>query len=99
MNFISILRALDPDAVLYLYEPGQCLEEPKWSTTTFQLVTTCSPDDRRYKEMKKNGGILYYMPTWTLNELLLVGKHLRTHVHEPEVDFSETAIKERYFFL
>ena len=76
MNFVSILRALDPDAMLDLYEPEQCLEEPKWFTTTFQLVTTCLPDDRRYiRGDEKERRYLYYMPTWMLDGLLLVGKH------------------------
>ena len=51
----------------------------------------CSPDERHYTELKRHGSILYYMPTWTLDELLLLGKYLRTcNAHNLEVDFSET---------
>lgn len=91
----SILYVLDPNVTLYLYEPRDCLKEPPFAAIRLPIMMTCSPDERRYKEFKKHGASMYHMPTWTLDELLLLGKYLRTH-HKPEVDFSEAAIKERY---
>jgi len=32
-------------------------------------MMTCSPDEKCYKEMKKYGAVLYYMPNWMLDEL------------------------------
>ena len=90
-NPILLLKALDPNVTLYLYEPMDCLEKPHWNTNHLQLIMTCSPDEKRYKELKKKGGV---MPTWTLDELLLLGNHLLTKNGNQQVDFSEAAIKE-----
>ena len=49
----SIFDKLDQCATLYLYEPGARLMEPFHDSWHGQLIATCSPDERRYKEFEK----------------------------------------------
>ena len=52
----SILRMLDRCTTLYLYEPKDELKEPFYAACggrPIQIIATCSPDERRYKEFKK----------------------------------------------
>ena len=96
----SILRMLDRCTTLYLYEPKDKLEEPFYAASgarPVQIIATCSPDERRYKEFKKSGAIKFYMPCWTLNELQAVGAYMDSKYHEKlEVDFSPEAISDRF---
>ena len=73
----NILSDLHTDHILYLFEPGSSLENPKFEIFTGKIIATCSPDDKRYKEFKKKGAKIFYMPVWSLKELQLVG----TYVH------------------
>jgi len=59
-------------------------------------MMTCSPDSRRYKEFRKKGGVMYYMSTWKLKELLLVGRYFDEHHQKLDVSFSPEAINDRY---
>lgn len=48
-----LLSHLNPTVTLYLYEPGACLEGPHFFGNNFQIMMTCSPDSRHYKEFRK----------------------------------------------
>ena len=61
----SLLRYLDPSTTLYLFEPGSTLIHPFYELFTGKVIATCSPDERRYKELVKNGATMFYMPGWT----------------------------------
>ena len=92
-----LLRQLDQRATLYLYEPGSRLSGPFHDTYSGQIIATCSPDERRYKEFQKNGAIKFYMPCWTLDELQAVGAYIDSKCHEKlEVDFSPMAVSDRF---
>ena len=97
---LSILRMLHRCATLYLYEPQDKLEEPFYAASRarpVQIIATCSPDERRYKEFKKSGAMKFYIPCWTLNELQAVGAYMDSKYHEKlEVDFSPEAISDRF---
>jgi len=58
------------------------------------MITTCSPNARRYKEFVKNGADKFYMPVWTLEELQVAGEYIRSEC--PSIDFSSKAIEDRY---
>ena len=68
------LSCFDPRKTFYLYEPGSCFNEPHQVGLSIPTMCSASPDNRRYKEFCKNGGVKLYMPTWTLPELQAVGK-------------------------
>jgi len=69
--------------------------EPEFSS--LPTLVTVSPDESRYKEFHKNGGVKLYLPNWTLEELQTVGKHMRDIKSVPEgISYSSEAIQERY---
>ena len=74
------LRYFQRDAVLILVEPKDSLTEPE--VTGIQTILTCSPDRRHYKEFEKVGAAKVFMPVWTLDELQLVGAHIRCHASD-----------------
>ena len=77
----SILNKLDQCATLHLYEPGARLGERFRNVWRGQIIATCSPDERRYKEFEKNGAIKFYMPCWTLDELQALGAYMDSKCH------------------
>jgi hypothetical protein len=86
------LDIFETDSALYLFEPGGSLFEPP--DTEIKTVATCSPDARRYKEFCKRGGVKYYMPGWSLDELQMVGAYIASHCNRNRGDFTPDAIKE-----
>jgi len=68
----DLLGCFDPTQCLYLFEPEGTLETPFFGGLLIPTVCTVSPDVRRYKEFRKNGGVEVYMPIWTLPELQAV---------------------------
>ena len=90
-----ILKRFDPFATLYLFEPVGALMHPFFACFPGKIIATCSPDERRYKEFKKNGAVKFYMPGWTLEELQLAGAYMRTKCRgKLEVDFYAKAIED-----
>ena len=71
----KVLNLFDGKETLYLFEPDQEKREPYY-LHGIPTLATCSPDDSRYKEFIKNGGVKLYMPCLTQNELLSIGKYL-----------------------
>ena len=55
-----------------------------------QTILTSSPDRRCYKEFMKLGATKLYMPVWNLEELQLVGAHIRCHASN---EFQQDALK------
>ena len=73
----SMLRFMDPDNSLYLFEPVESLTEPVYySNFAIRTIATCSPNPVRYKEFCKNGAVKLYMPCWTLEELKSLGSYI-----------------------
>jgi len=80
---------------IYLYEPMELKNEPEFSS--LPTLVTVSPDESRYKEFCKNGGVKLYLPNWTLEDLQTVGKHMSDIKCVPEgISYSSEAIQERY---
>ena len=81
----SVLRCFDPKTTLYFFEPGGSRTEPMWAGTgmTMPILSCCAPDEIRYKEFCKNGGIKLYMPLFTFSELQTIGKHMREQSNFP----------------
>ena len=71
---ITLVSCFDPKTTLYLMEPVRALEEPL--ACNLPTLATVSPNIRRYKEFCKNGAIMYYMPLFTLKELLSIGEYM-----------------------
>ena len=65
-----------------MVEPGASKIEP-YPTNIPTLITT-PPDTIRYKYFARNGAVEYYMPTYTLEELLSIGEYLRSENRVPE---------------
>ena len=93
-RFKYLLQALRPSSLLYLVEPDShkpCLG--KFQT----IIISCSPDQSHYKEYVKRGARRRYMPCWTLNELQLVGAHVRSKCEARLQGFySPEEIEKRY---
>jgi hypothetical protein len=93
-----IFRYLDKEKSLYLMEPEVTKREPY--PTEIPTLITVSPDTSRYKEFAKNGGVAYYMPCYTQDELVAIGKYLRENNRVPEGmenKYQEDAIKKRFY--
>jgi len=85
----------NPEEDIYLYEPMDLKNEPKFSS--LPTLVTVSPDESRYKEFCKNGGVKLYLPNWTLEDLQTVGKHMSEIKCVPEgISYDPKAIQERY---
>ena len=74
---ISTLQSYNVVAMQYLWFLSTVIE-PFFEDICIQTIVTCSPDNRHYKEFKKNGVIQYCMPCWQLNKLKLVGAYMNT---------------------
>lgn len=73
----AMLKFMDPDNSLYLFEPCESLTEPVYySNRAIWTIATCSPNPMRYKEFCKNGATKFYMPCWTLEELKSLGSYI-----------------------
>jgi len=72
-----LLSLMDPSKSIYFFEPAECKREPYFGNLDIPTVAFCSPDPVRYKEFCKNGGEMLYMPCWSQDELLVVGRFLR----------------------
>jgi len=71
-----VLECFDPKTSLYLMEPGMSKIEPHYEGLSLQTLSTVSPNISRYKEFCKNGAVKFYMPSYTLEELLAIGNFM-----------------------
>ena len=62
----NVLRCFDPKTTIYFFESGSSKVEPMWESIRMPIFASCSPDEVRYKEFCKNGGIKLYMPLFKL---------------------------------
>ena len=92
----SLLQCFDPKKSLYLYEPGKSFEEPYFEELSLPIMCSVSPDIRRYKEFEKNGALKFFMPPWTLPELLAVGEFVRKRSPN-QVPLSPEDMSKRYY--
>ena len=93
-RFKYLLQALQPSSLLYLVEP----DSHKPCLGNFQtIIISCSPDQSPYLEYVKRGARRRYIPCWTLNELQLVGAHVRSKCEARLHGFySPEEIEKRY---
>jgi hypothetical protein len=62
---------------LYLIEPGLRIKIGPYLTDIPTLITVCSSDISCYHQFQKHGGVYFYMPCYTEQELLTLGHYLR----------------------
>ena len=95
----KVLSAFDGPDSLYLFEPGGTVAEPFFEGLVIPTLITVSPNILRYKEFKKNGGKIVYMPVYDLDELLGIGAYLRDNGLVPpgmEAEYTDKEITGRY---
>ena len=91
---------------LYLMEPGTKVKIGPYLEDVPTLITV-SPDTSRYDEFQKNGGVYFYMPCYTEQELLTIGNYLRGNkdVNPPipsrlpegmDEEYTEESLKNRF---
>ena len=83
---ISVLQSFDPATTLYFFEPGKTTGiEPFADENSLAIPTleTVSPDPSRYKEFRKIA-TKAYMPVFTKNELVAIGRDMRTRPNFPK---------------
>jgi hypothetical protein len=81
---ISVLQSFDPATTLYFFEPGETTNiEPYGRMNAIPTLETVSPDPSRYKEFRKIASKAY-MPVFTKNELVAIGRDMRTRPNFPK---------------
>jgi hypothetical protein len=97
----NVFDCFDPATTVYFFEPGKSKNiEPFASENRFSMSTfaTVSPDRGRYNEFVKVAGEIY-MPVFTEEELLAIGRDMRTR---PDFDstlrklYSDDEIRDRF---
>jgi hypothetical protein len=94
----GIFTYLDEKKSLYLMEPSTSVSEPY--LTEIPTLITVPPDPRRYKQFAKDRGNTFYMPCYSQDELVAIGKYLRENGRVPEgmeQEYQEDAIKKRFY--
>lgn len=101
----SIFKTVDTSKSLYMYEPDKYFEEPYYrcelrGQPRIRTLVTVSPDISRYKEYaKQTRPTIVYMPCYSEDELLDIGRYLRDQPTVPsEVKelYLDTTIRERF---
>jgi len=96
----------DDQKSLYLMEPGTTVKREPYLKDVPTLITV-SPDTSRYYQFQKNGGVYFYMPCYTEQELLTIGNYLRGNkdVNPPipsrlpegmDEEYTEESLKNRF---
>jgi hypothetical protein len=87
----TVLKCFDPEKAVYFFEPGKTTNiEPFGNENTLEIPTleTVSPDMSRYKEFRKIASRAY-MPVFTKDELLAIGRDMRSRPDFPEMELDE----------
>ena len=98
----AVLDCFEQRTTLYLYEPGESLNEPYIvDLTDLQTCITVSPNGDRYKQFHQQvGAQKLFMPSFSLQELQAIGKHIvKTNTEMPKKlkdSYSEDKIEERF---
>ncbi len=90
-----LLSRFDPEKSVYLYEPEGSLKGPHFGGLSIPTMCSVSPEESRYKEFRKDGAVMLYMPTWTLPELQAVRNFVADRNLE-EMPLTEADILERF---
>ena len=88
---MTVLQCFDPETAVYFFEPGKTTNiEPFGNENTLRISTleTVSPDTSRYKEFRKVA-TKAYMPVYTKDELLAIGRDMRSRPDFPEMELDE----------
>jgi hypothetical protein len=84
----AIVDLLDRPNTVLLYEPGRnrnCAV-PYEALVNISIIATVSPDERRYKEFGKNGGVREYLPCPSKAEIIAIAAFMRPCVHRSGSD-------------
>lgn len=95
--FRSLLTRNQKLKSLYLMEPGASNNEPY--RLNIPTLITVSPNTSRYKEFLKHRAIPFYMPSYSEQELLTIGRYLRGTGRVPEdmeEEYKEESLKKRF---
>ena len=86
-----------PEKVWWLIEPGNTIS-PVPKSDTIPIFATVSPDPIRYKEFAKTAAKKLFMKTYTLNELLAIGRHMRPHISPVKLQalYTDAEIEKRF---
>ena len=96
----SVMSLFDPATTVYFFEPGGSTVEPSWEGTRMSILATCPPEIIRFKEFCKNGARKVYMPLYTGDELLTIGRHMRQQPDFParlSELYSDANIRQSFF--
>ena len=99
---MSVLKCFDPETAVYFFEPGKTTGiEPFGNENTLHISTleTVSPDMSRYKEFRKIA-TRAYMPVFTKDELLAMGRDMRGRPDFPKKKldklYTDQGINDRF---
>ncbi len=93
---VDNMEYFNPEKVWWFIEPGVTVQ-PLPKSEIIQLFATVSPLLIRYREICKDNADEVFMKTYTLNELLVIGKHMRPHLtSELQQIYTDEGIKVRY---
>jgi hypothetical protein len=97
---ISVLNCFDPETTMYFFEPGETTGiEPYGRVNAFSTLETVSPDLSRYKEFRKIA-TRAYMPVFTKDELLAMGRDMRGRPDFPKKKldklYTDQGINDRF---
>ena len=74
----DFLLYFNPKTTLYLYEPRLDVVNSPFICDGMPTVSTVSPNNNRYKELRKVSGFDFlYFPLWKENELQAVAEYIR----------------------
>lgn len=97
----SLLTFFDTETTVYFFEPGKTSDIEPFGHDNMQRVPTLAtvpPEKTRYKQTLKSGSRLF-MPVFTENELLAIGKDMRTRPdfdNELEDLYTDEKIRSRF---
>jgi hypothetical protein len=82
----TLCKLLDAPDTSFLFEPGEDTASPVpyLGLVKLSIIATVSPDQRRYKEFQKHGGIRVYLPCPSKAEILVFAACVRPLVSEGE---------------
>ncbi len=93
---VDNMEYFNPEKVWWFIEPGSTLQ-PLPMSEGVPVFATVSPELIRYKGICKDAANQLYMKTYTLNELLVIGRHMRPHLSsELQEIYTDEDIKMRY---
>ena len=98
----DVLRCFDPATTLYFFEPGKTTNIEPFANenmlSSISTFATMGPDRRRYNQFVKVANVVY-MPVFTMEELLAIGRDMKARPDFPralENLYSDKEIRGRF---